>query len=125
MKKILLDTNFLMIPSQFNLDIFEVIDEIMEEEYELFTIDGVVKELEKLAKIKGKDGVAAKIALNLIHKKNIKVMKTKEKNIDEAIIKITDKDTIVATNDRILRKKLKNKNVKTIYLRAKKHLKLS
>ncbi len=122
MKKILLDTNFLTIPFQFNLDIFEEIDKIIEEEYELVTTDGVIKELEKLASSKGKDAVASRVALTLISNKNIKIIKTKGKNTDKTLIQTADKDTIVATNDRTLRKKLKNKNVKTIYLRAKRHL---
>jgi len=124
MKKIILDSNFLTIPYQFNIDIFEEIDRIMEEEYELMTLDGVIEELKKIKKSKGKDAVAASIGLELIKKKNVRIIKTDEKSVDNAIIKIADKDTIVATNDRELRQKLKNKNVKSIYLRNKKYLEM-
>ena len=58
-------------------------------------------------------------------KKNVKVIKTREKNVDNTIIRIADKNTIVATNDKELRQKLKNKNVKTVYLRNKKYLEMS
>lgn len=122
MKKIILDTNFLTIPYQFNVDIFEEIDRIMEEDYELITLDKVVEELKRMKR--GKDAVAAKIGLELIEKKNVKVIKTGDKKVDNAIVKLANKDTIVATNDRILRKKLKYKNVKTLYLRSKKHLEM-
>jgi len=122
MKKIILDTNFLTIPYQFNVDIFEEIDRIMEEDYELVTLDKVVEELKRMKK--GKDAVAARIGLELIEKKNIKVIKTDEKKVDNAIVKLADKDTIVATNDRVLREKIKNKNVKVLYLRSKKHLEM-
>lgn len=124
MKKIIMDTNFLTIPYQFNIDIFEEIDRIMEENYELMTLDGVVKELRTLMKAKGKDAVAAKLGLELIKKKNVKIINTEEKNVDIAIIAISNKDTIVATNDRNLRKKLKNKNIKTLYLRSRKRLEM-
>lgn len=125
MKKIILDTNFLTIPVQFNLDIFEEIDRIIEEEYELATTDGVIEELEKLAKSKGKDAIAARVGLELVKKKNIRIIKTSEKNTDEYILKISDKNTIVATNDQVLKQRLKHKNVKTIYLRSKKYLEIS
>lgn len=124
MKKIILDTNFLTIPYQFNVDIFEEIDRIMEEDYELITLDRVVEELKNMIKSKSKDAVAAKIALELIKKKNVKVISTDEKKVDNAIIELADKDTIVATNDRVLRKKIKDKNVKVLYLRSKKHLEM-
>jgi len=124
MKKIIFDTNFLTLPHQFKIDIFNEIDRIMEENYELFTLDSVVNELNKLSKSKGKDAVAAKIGLELIKKKNIKIINTEEKNVDKTIISISNKDTIIATNDKILRKKLNDKNIKTIYLRSKKFLKI-
>jgi hypothetical protein len=124
MKKIILDTNFLTIPYQFNVDIFEEIDRIMEEDYELITLDRVVEELKNMIKSKSKDAVAARIALELIEKKNVKIINTDEKKVDNTIIKLADKDTIVATNDRVLRKKIKDKNVKVLYLRSKKHLEM-
>ena len=124
MKKIILDTNFLTLPHQFKIDIFSEIDRIMEENYELFTLDSVINELNKLSESKGKDAVAAKIGLKLIKEKKIKVIDTKEKNVDKTIVSISNKDTIVATNDKILRKKLNDKNIKTIYLRSKKFLKI-
>jgi len=123
MKKIILDTNFLTIPYQFNVDIFEEINRIMEEDYELITLDKVVEELKKMKK--GKDTIAARIGLELIEKKNIKVIKTDEKKVDNAIVKLADKNTTVATNDRDLRRRLKNKNVKVLYLRSKKHIVMS
>ena len=122
MKKILLDANFLTIPYYFHIDIFEEMDKLMEEEYEILTLDKVVEELQKLAEKRGKSGIAAKIGLELIKKKKIKIIKTKGGRTDELIEKIANENFIVATNDAKLRKRLKEKGVKTIYLRAKKHL---
>ncbi len=124
MKRIILDTNFLTIPYQFNVDIFEEIDRIMEENYELATLDGVIEELKSLMKTKGKDAVAAKLGLELIKKKNVKIINTDEKNVDIAIVATSNKDTIVATNDKELRQKLKNKNIKVLYLRSRKRLEM-
>jgi len=123
MKKIILDTNFLTIPYQFKVDIFEEIERLMEENYELVTLDKVVEELKKIKR--GKDAVAAKIGLELIKKKDIKVINTDVNKVDNAIVKLADENTIVATNDKNLRKNLKNKNIKTFYLRSKKHIVMS
>ena len=125
MKKIILDTNFLTIPYQFNIDIFEEIDRVIAGDYELTTLDCVVEELKKLEKSRGKEATAAKVALTLIKEKNVKIINTGEKNVDIKIYRMADKNTIVATNDRNLRQRLKNKNVKVLYLRSEKHIVMS
>lgn len=123
MKKIILDTNFLTIPYQFNVNIIEEIECLIDEKYEILTTDGVVKELENLSKKSGKDGIAAKIGLEIIKKEYIKIIKTKG-NTDDVLVEISDENTIIATNDKILRQRLKSKRIKTIYLRSKKQLEL-
>ena len=125
MKKIILDTNFLMIPYQFKVDIFDEINRIVEEKYDLITLDSVIKELKGLMKSKGKDAIAAKIGLELIKRKRIKIVKIKEKKTDDAILKLANENTIIATNDRLLIQRLKNRNIRIIYLRGRKHLSLS
>ena len=113
-----------MVPYQFKVDIFEEINRIIEEDYELITLDRIIEELEKIEKSRGKDATAARIALRLIKEKDVKIINTDEKKVDNAIIAVADKDTIVATNDKVLKKKLKNKNIKIIYLRNKKYLEI-
>lgn len=122
MKRVILDTNFLTIPYQFNIDIFKEIEGVVEGNYELITLDCVINELEQLKKGKGKDAAAAKVGLLLIKEKNVKVIKTCEKNVDNTIYKIADQNTIVATNDKDLIRKLKDKNIKVLYLRSKQHI---
>jgi hypothetical protein len=122
MKRVILDTNFLTIPYQFNIDIFKEIQRVVEGNYELTTLDCVVNELEKLKKGRGKDAAAARVALLLIKEKNVKVINTCEKNVDNTIYKIADQNTIVATNDKDLIKKLKDKKVKVLYLRSKQQI---
>ena len=57
----------------------------------------------------------------MIKEKNVQIIKTQEKSADQAIINLSNKNTIVATNDKLLRQKLKDRNAKTIYLKSKKH----
>jgi hypothetical protein len=121
MKKLILDTNFLISLCKFKVDL-EEIDEVVEEPHQLFTLDLVVAELEKISEPISRDSRYAKIALDLIKIKKIKILTSNKTNTDNAIKSLSDKGTIVATNDIELRKKLKKLEIKTIYLRAKKHL---
>jgi len=122
--KVILDTNFFMVPEKFKIDVFGELDRIVEGEYELVTVDSVIKELNKLSRGNGKDARAARIGLKLFKGKDLKVLKTKEKNADEAILKLSEKisNCVVATLDKELEKKLKKRGIKLIYLRSKKYL---
>ncbi|RLI88804.1 MAG: ribonuclease VapC [Candidatus Altiarchaeales archaeon] len=125
--KILLDTNFLMIPYTENIEIFQEIERLIPEKYELFTLTGVVEELKKIEKgkrAKGKDKIASRIALQLIEKKNIKVIESQGR-VDKFIIDFAQrnkKDVIICTNDKRLREKLKKLNVSTICMRGRNRL---
>ena len=124
MQKILLDTNFLLIPTQFNVDIFSEIDRIILENYKLYILDKSIDELKKIIadkKQKLKNKKAAKLALQLIKAKNLNIIKTKQdKPVDDIIADL--KGYIIATQDTELKKRLKAKKVKIITLRAKKKL---
>ena len=122
--KIILDTNFLLIPERFKVNIFEELDIVVEEKYELIVPEGVVNELKRLAERKGKDGRAARVALVLMEKKKIKILKTKEDSVDKAIKELAKrfKNCAVATLDSKLKKDLLMEGKKVIYLRAKKYL---
>ena len=123
MKKIILDTNFLLIPVQFNIDIFTEIDRVCMFPYKLYIVDKTVDELNKIIdEQKGKHKLAAKIALQFLKKKNIGVIKTKEGHVDDLILDVLDKDTILATQDVIFRRRAVKKGVKVIVLRSKKYL---
>ncbi len=127
MKKILLDTNFLMIPAQYKVDIFAEIDRLCVFQYELIVPEIVVKELHKVASGQ-KGAAAAKMALQLVEAKNLHVIPLKNKtlkNADKIILDIANKDDyIVATQDQALKRLLKQKKVPLIVLRQKSHLKL-
>ncbi len=114
---IVLDTNFLMLPVQFKIDIFEEF-----RGSELITFSACIKELEKIAAGRKKDAAAAKIALNLVKKEKIRIVKTGKK-ADKAIMDYAAKnECAVATNDKKLLKALKNKGIKILRLRQRKFI---
>ncbi len=128
MKKIILDTNFLLIPALFKVDIFEEIKRICDFQYELCVLDKTLDELEKVIQTtkKGKDKEAAKLAMGLIKSKHINIIETESiKNVDDLILDLLNQgDYIVATQDKALKDKIRAKNAQIIVLRQKNHLKL-
>jgi len=127
MQKILLDTNFLMIPARFNVDIFSEIERIFVANYKLFILDKTIEELDNIIKNqKGKHKAAAKLALKLIEVKKINVLKTTiDAHTDDLIVESAVKGYIVATQDMELKRKLRQKNAQIITLRQKKYLVIS
>ncbi|MDP7141297.1 MAG: hypothetical protein QF362_00955 [Candidatus Woesearchaeota archaeon] len=126
MIQVILDTNFLMAVSQFRIDIFAEIQRICDFRYKLYIIDKTLDELKGLIEQnKGKDGRAAKLALSLIKQKHISIIKTdKDRIVDDLIMNIVNKEHIVATQDKELKSRLKQKNIGIISIRQKRYLKL-
>ena len=131
MKKIIIDTNFLISMVRFKIDLFSELQRICDFKYTLCMVEGIINELEKLAETgKPKDKIAAIISLELIKKKKIKIIKTpsknkRVKNVDLLILNLIKKGNfIVATQDKELKREIRKKGVPIIALRQKKYLKL-
>ena len=120
--KILLDTNFIMIPAQFKVDIYSEIKRIMVVPYELYVLDKTLTELDVIIETsRGRDKASAKLAKAILEARKPKTLKTTSKDyVDKLILSLTG--YIVATQDRELRAELKRKGIKTIVLRQKKYL---
>lgn len=128
-QKIILDTNFLLIPFTLKVDIFSEIGRIIDDKYKLYIIDKTINELDNIIKKKsGKTKQAAKFAKELIKKKKIRKIKTEDNNnnVDTEILNLVkQEDYITATQDKILKAKLKQLNKKIIILRQKNYLLLT
>jgi len=124
--KIILDTNFLLIPAQFKVDIFSEIERICDFPFKIYILEQSVGELNKVKEEQtGKNKAAAKLALQLVKQKGLNTIKNSKKDsVDNILVDIADKDIIIATQDIELKKRLKAKNIKIITLRSKKYLKL-
>lgn len=120
-KKIILDTNGLMIPGQFGV---EILSELERLGFDSFIVPKpVVLELEKLSiEAKGLDRRAARIALSLIKDKRFEILEAEGK-VDDLIVDLAVKlGAAVLTNDIELKKRLCSKDVSVVYLRGKNHL---
>jgi rRNA-processing protein FCF1 len=119
--RVVLDTNFIMVPFQFGVDIGSELDRILGFKYKLCTTDSVMRELMLLSREKGRDGRAAKASLELA--KNLTIIPG-EGSADDALLALASRDTIICTNDKVLKEKIKRKGAPLIYLRQKKYLQL-
>jgi len=115
-RDVILDTNFFLLPYQKKIDIFKLLDLVIEEKHRYVTSSSVLKELQRIAKNKGRTGAAAKLGLKVfeLHKDDIGIIESAG-FVDSWIIKYAlANNAIVCTNDKQLKNKLKEKGIKVI-----------
>ncbi len=119
MKAVIIDTNGLMIPGQFGVDIFSELERLGFQEF--LVPSPVVRELERIARSgKGKDRNAASIGRQLLHK--CRIVETVGGG-DEAVLSLAlERGAAVLTNDSDLKKRLSRKGVSVVYLRQRSYL---
>ena len=115
--KVLIDTNMLLVPHQFGVDIFKFL-----KDYEMLTLSSCVDELKKLSKKKGDDGIAARVGIKLMEENKVKPVRTKEKGDKSILNYALQEKCAVATNDKGLIEALKTNRIKIIRLKQKKYL---
>jgi rRNA-processing protein FCF1 len=119
--KAILDTNALMVPEQFGVEIFAELQRLGYVEWLVPT--SVLAELRSLAvrAKKGKDKVAARVGLGLAAR--CQVAEDAGKDADCAIENLAlAGGAAVFTNDRALKKRLFSKGITVIYLRQRRYL---
>ena len=119
LKPIILDTNFLLVPFQFKINILAEIDYLVEIGHYYLISSNTLNELERLSKKIGKHGASARLALKLIAANDIKIIES-NRHVDDWITDYAkENNAIVCTNDGKLRRKLKKMNIKVITLKSK------
>ena len=123
--KVVLDSNFLFVPSQFHLDIFEELANLLNQRFEPILLSSTQKELQGLAESTSpKKRQQALLALRLAEKcRVVPVEKGLRENYDEVIVRVAAEwKSPVATNDRELKRRLRKLGVPVIFLRQKQRL---
>ena len=119
--KVILDTNALMVPEQFNVDIFSELLRLGYTEWQVPA--SVLGELRSLAKRadKGSDKIAARVAMGLAEGCN--VVGEDNFDADQAIVELAlETGAAVFTNDKALKKRLFSKGITVVYLRQGRYL---
>ena len=122
--KIILDSNAFFVPIYFKIDIFRGIEQLLNRNIELILISPIKQELELL--VEKKKNKKAIFALQLALKcKYIKLDVTKDSLTDDIIVeKANEWKAVVFTNDRMLKKRLRNISVPVVYVRQKSFLEI-
>lgn len=122
MKTIIADTNFLIDCANNKIDIHTELGRVLDESYEVAILDRTLDELEKLQQEKGKKGASAKLVKTIIMTKPFVTIMTTGGHVDKLLLQRAGPEVIIATADREIKKKLREKKLPVIVVRQKKKL---
>jgi len=125
--KVVLDANFFFVVSQFNVDVFEELANLLNRRYEPVLLSSTQKELQGLAESTSpKQRKQAQLALRLAEKcRVVAAEKGSKETYDDVIVRVSAEwKSAVATNDRGLRKRLRKVGLPVIFLRQKRRLEM-
>ena len=121
-KEVVIDTNFFMVPFQFNVDIITELEKLLPS-YKLTTPSFVINELKGLKNnSKGKIRLNANLALKLANSSKIEIKDIsllENETVDDALLRVSE---VLATNDIELKNRAKDKGITVAYLRQKKYI---
>ncbi|AFL94931.1 hypothetical protein containing PIN domain 15 [Thermococcus cleftensis] len=122
------DTNFLLVPGQFGVDIISELNRVLDVRFKIAVPNVVLQELEVIGrKSRGKDLLAVRMAKKLAERfDTVEIGEFGRKPIDDQIYEfaVENERVIVCTNDKGLKRRLREKGVPVVYLRSKKILEL-
>ncbi|MBE6502331.1 MAG: twitching motility protein PilT [Methanobrevibacter thaueri] len=121
-KEVVIDTNFFMVPFQFNVDIITELENKLPS-YKLTTPSFVINELKGLKNNnKGKVRLNANLALKLANSSKVEIKDIsllENETVDDALLRVSE---VLATNDIELKNRAKDKGITVVYLRQKKYI---
>ena len=121
-KEVVIDTNFFMVPFQFNVDIITELENLLPS-YKLTTPSFVINELKGLKNNnKGKIRQYANLALKLANSSKVEIKDIsllENETVDDALLRVSE---VLATNDMELKKRAKAKGITVVYLRQKNYI---
>ena len=121
-KEVVIDTNFFMVPFQFNVDVITELEKLLPS-YKLTTPSFVINELKGLKNNnKGKTRLNANLALKLANSSKIEIKDIsllENETVDDALLRVSE---VLATNDIELKKRAKDRGITVAYLRQKKYI---
>lgn len=124
MKKVILDTNFIVTCARQKIDFAAELRRILDFAFEICILDSSLKELEIVVERGGKDAAAAKLAKVMLKAAGVKVLKAGQGKVDDMLVKFADENNLIATQDAGLKKRLKQKGQSVVVVRQGKYLSL-
>lgn len=121
---VVLDTNFLLIPIRFGVDIQAELGRVVEASFVLAVTPAVLEELRRLEdKVKASEVKDIRFALAMASEmKVIDDILAKGEDVDDQLLLAVERGYIVATTDAGLRRRLREKGLPVVYMRQGRHL---
>ena len=121
---VVLDTNALMMPAQFGVDLFGGLTELLGA-YNALVLPEVVAELRGLSFGNGKNQAAARFGLTVADRCELLPEWDEDIPVVDKVVKnAREFNAVVVTNDRALRKKLLDERIPVVVLRSRCRLEL-
>ncbi len=126
---VLIDTNFILVPAQFGVDIFTEAERVLERKVEFVVLASAVDEIEKKMEkaTKRTEKLQFRIAKDLVARCRVVEVNpnSEQKDVDSQLLDYASSvESVLATNDRELRQRARAKGVPVLFLRGKKILML-
>jgi hypothetical protein len=122
--RVLLDTNALLMPAQFGVDLYDELLALFGD-FEPIALEEVVGELSGLARGRGRDAAAARVGLALVRRSTVVPSGSTAEGVDNRVIEYARREgCTVVTNDRELRNALLREGVDVVSMRRQKTLEL-
>ena len=125
--KVILDSNALFVPLQFRIDVFSELSRLLNRKFELILLSSVKRELEILAE-KGAPKMRKNACCALKFAERCRLVAVEAEAsalVDDVIVEVAREwSAAVFTNDKQLRKRLRDISVPVIYVRQKSHLEI-
>jgi len=122
------DTNFLLVPGQFGVDIIRELERVIQARFRIAVPDVVLQELNVIErKSRGRDLMAVRMAKKLAERFDVvEVGLFGERPIDDQLLDFAanNENVVVCTNDKGLKRRLRERGIPVVYLRSKKILEL-
>ena len=119
--QVLIDSSVFIAESQYKINVFGQLNELIDGKKEFITLSTVKGELERLGEKESVRGLNTRIALKLLSKVNI--VEVEGFNVDDSIVSYAEKNKcVVCTDDRELKSRLLKKGVRTIIIKGRRRL---
>ena len=119
--RVLFDTNFLMAAFERPANVVGGVEELLEAKVRPVILRSQLRELERIASSDKRQKAAriARTVLEYVRRKGFEVIEDGERVVDDAIVETSKREGyIVATNDRELRRKLREGGVSVVYMKS-------
>ena len=122
--RVLLDTNALLMPAQFGIDLYDGLMALFGD-FEPVTLEEVMGELSGLARGRGRDAAAARVGIAMARRSTVVPSGSTAEHVDDRVIEYAQREgCTVVTNDRQLRNALLREGIDVVSMRRGRTLEL-